>query len=156
MSLRSNASFPTTHRSTRDCAPSRCDPAFWRGRAERRAAPLERRRARDALRVGTPRAHPPVHTFLGAPLLFGTDVLGMLGVANRQGGYDRQQEQLLAVFANQVPVAIRNARLYEEQRGMIGRLQQLRVLLERLGARSRGPRGDRGHQTGLDLTAPAV
>jgi signal transduction histidine kinase len=54
----------------------------------------------------------------------------MLGVANRQGGYDRQQERLLSVFANQVAVAIRNARLYEEQRDMIARLQRLRGQVE--------------------------
>jgi signal transduction histidine kinase len=84
----------------------------------------------DPLHVGTPRGHPPVRTFLGAPLLFGSQVLGMLGVANRAGGYDPQQERLLAVFANQVAVAIRNARLYEEQRNMIARLQQLRGQVE--------------------------
>jgi signal transduction histidine kinase len=54
----------------------------------------------------------------------------MLGVANRQGGYDKQQERLLSVFANQVAVAIRNARLYEEQRNMIARLQRLRGQVE--------------------------
>jgi signal transduction histidine kinase len=86
--------------------------------------------ANDPLHVGTPRGHPPVRTFLGVPLLFGTDVVGMLGVANRGGGYDRQQAQLLSVFGNQVAVAIRNARLYEEQRNMIGRLQQLRGQVE--------------------------
>src|SRR5260370_40905316 len=88
--------------------------------------------ARDALHVagGPPRGHPPVRAVLGAPLLFGTEVLGMLGVANREGGYDRQQERLLSVFANQVAVAIRNARLYEEQRNMIARLQRLRGQVE--------------------------
>jgi signal transduction histidine kinase len=86
--------------------------------------------AHDALHVGTPSGHPPVRTFLGAPLLFGAEVLGMLGVANRQGGYDHQQERLLSVFANQVAVAIRNARLYEEQRNMIARLQRLRGQLD--------------------------
>src|ERR1700687_2925160 len=86
--------------------------------------------AHDALHVGTPRGHPPVRTFLGAPLVFGAEVLGMLGVANRHGGYDKQQERLLSVFANQVAVAIRNARLYEEQRNMIARLQRLRGQVE--------------------------
>src|SRR5712692_6931080 len=86
--------------------------------------------AHDALHVGTPRGHPPVRTFLGTPLVFGSEVLGMLGVANRQGGYDKQQERLLSVFANQVAVAIRNARLYEEQRNMIARLQRLRGQVE--------------------------
>lgn len=84
----------------------------------------------DSLHVGTPRGHPPVRTFLGVPLLFGSDVLGMLGVANREGGYDAQQQRLLAVFGNQVAVAIRNARLYEEQRNMIARLQELRGQVE--------------------------
>jgi signal transduction histidine kinase len=86
--------------------------------------------AHDSLHVGTPRGHPPVRTFLGVPLLFASEVLGMLGVANREGGYDRQQERLLSVFGNQVAVAIRNARLYEEQRNMIARLQQLRGQVE--------------------------
>jgi signal transduction histidine kinase len=86
--------------------------------------------AHDALHVGTPHGHPPVRTFLGIPLVFGAEVLGMLGVANRQGGYDWQQERLLSVFANQVAVAIRNARLYEEQRNMIARLQLLRGQVE--------------------------
>jgi signal transduction histidine kinase len=86
--------------------------------------------AADTLHVGTPRGHPPVRTFLGVPLLFGSEVLGMLGVANCVGGYNQQQQRLLAVFANQVAVAIRNARLYEEQRNMIARLQQLRGQVE--------------------------
>jgi signal transduction histidine kinase len=86
--------------------------------------------AHDALHVGTPRGHPPVRTFLGVPLLFGSEVLGMLGVANRQGGYELQQERLLSVFGNQVAVAIRNARLYEDQRNMIARLQRLRGQVE--------------------------
>lgn len=86
--------------------------------------------AKDALHVGTPRGHPPVRTFLGTPLVFDSEVLGMLGVANREGGYDKQQERLLSVFANQVAVAIRNARLYEEQRNMIARLQRLRGQVE--------------------------
>jgi len=54
----------------------------------------------------------------------------MVGVANRPGGYSFDQERLLSIFANQVAVAIRNARLYEEQRDMIARLQQLRGQVE--------------------------
>ncbi len=84
----------------------------------------------DPLHVGSPNGHPFVRTFLGVPLHFGGEVLGMLGVANRPDGYSFEQQQLLAVFANQVAVAIRNARLYEEQRDMIARLQQLRGQIE--------------------------
>jgi signal transduction histidine kinase len=53
----------------------------------------------------------------------------MVGVANRPGGYDTGNERLLSTFANQVAVAIDNARLYERQREMIAVLQQLHARL---------------------------
>jgi signal transduction histidine kinase len=80
---------------------------------------------RDPLSVGTPPGHPHVQTFLGVPLRVGTDVIGMIGVANRPGGYAADESRLLSTFANQVAVAIDNARLYEHQREMIRRLQSL-------------------------------
>jgi signal transduction histidine kinase len=55
----------------------------------------------------------------------GTTVIGMIGVANRFDGYQPDDERLLSTFANQVAVAIDNARLYERQRQMIERLQLL-------------------------------
>ncbi len=84
----------------------------------------------DPLHIGKPSGHPPVRTFLGVPLHFGGEVLGMIGVANRPRGYTPEQERLLSTFANQVAVAIRNARLYEEQRQMIDRLRDLRGQVE--------------------------
>jgi two-component system nitrate/nitrite sensor histidine kinase NarX len=54
----------------------------------------------------------------------------MIGVANRPDGYGADDELILSTFANQVAVAIENARLYERQREMIASLQQLH---ERLG-----------------------
>jgi signal transduction histidine kinase len=84
----------------------------------------------DPLRVGQPPGHPPVRTFLGVPLRVGSEVIGMNGVANKPGGYDAGDERLLATFANQVAVAIDNARLYERQREMIDGLQQLHMRLD--------------------------
>src|SRR5260370_36007692 len=69
----------------------------------------------DPDRVGQPRGHPPVRTFLGVPLQVGERVIGMIGVANKPSGYTDDEERLLSTFANQVAVAIENARLYEEQ-----------------------------------------
>jgi signal transduction histidine kinase len=83
----------------------------------------------DPHRVGRPDGHPAVRTFLGAPLNVGGTVIGMVGVANRPGGYDAGNERLLSTFANQVAVAIDNARLYERQREMIAVLQQLHARL---------------------------
>jgi signal transduction histidine kinase len=79
----------------------------------------------DPDRVGQPRGHPPVRTFLGVPLQVGARVIGMIGVANKPSGYTTDEERLLLTFANQVAVAIENARLYEDQRRMIDELEQL-------------------------------
>ncbi len=79
----------------------------------------------DPDRVGQPRGHPPVRTFLGVPLQVGERVIGMVGVANKPSGYTADEERLLSTFANQVAVAIENARLYEDQRRMIDELELL-------------------------------
>jgi signal transduction histidine kinase len=89
---------------------------------------------RDRLRVGTPPGHPAVHRFLGIPLRVGPTVIGMIGVANKSRAYGADDERLLSTFANQVAVAIDNARLYERQRDMIGGLQRLQ---QRLGTAER-------------------
>jgi signal transduction histidine kinase len=79
----------------------------------------------DPVRVGQPRGHPPVRTFMGVPLQVGERVMGMIGVANKPHGYTGDEERLLFTFANQVAVAIENARLYEDQRRMIEELEVL-------------------------------
>jgi signal transduction histidine kinase len=87
----------------------------------------------DRDRVGQPRGHPPVRTFLGVPLQVGERVIGMVGVANKPSGYTTDEERLLSTFANQVAVAIENARLYEDQR-RADREQVLRLERERIAA----------------------
>ncbi len=84
----------------------------------------------DDLHVGAPRGHPPVRTFLGVPLRLRDRTIGMIGVANRSDGYHQGHERLLSTFANQVAVAIANARLYEEQQTMIAALQSLHARLD--------------------------
>ena len=79
----------------------------------------------DPDRVGQPPGHPPVRTFMGVPLQVGEKVIGMIGVANKLNGYTADEERLLSTFANQVAVAIENARLYEDQRRMIAELEDL-------------------------------
>jgi GAF domain-containing protein len=79
----------------------------------------------DPLSIGQPPGHPLVRTFLGVPLKLGADIIGMIGVANKENGYGPDDQRLLASFANQVAVAIDNAGLYQHQQQMIARLQQL-------------------------------
>jgi signal transduction histidine kinase len=76
-------------------------------------------------RVGRPDGHPPIHSFLGVPLRLGDTVIGMIGVANKPGGYDSGDERLLSTFAGQVAMAVDSARLYQRQRQVIAEPQQL-------------------------------
>ncbi|HEX8824927.1 MAG TPA: ATP-binding protein [Archangium sp.] len=42
----------------------------------------------DPRRGGLPEGHPPLRCFLGLPFHSATELVGMVGIANRQGGYD--------------------------------------------------------------------
>ena len=79
----------------------------------------------DPYSVGQPQGHPRITKFLGVPLRLKDRVIGMIGVANKSGGYGPDDERLLSTFVAQVAVAVDNARLYEHQRQMIGEFRQL-------------------------------
>jgi PAS domain S-box-containing protein len=72
---------------------------------------------------GLPPGHPPLRHFLGVPLLHGQEVVGMIGVANRPGGYtDNEQAQLVvltqaaALFYDSYRRRQREAQLEEQLR----------------------------------------
>lgn len=62
--------------------------------------------ASDPRRGGLPKGHPPLDAFLGIPFHAGPEMVGMVGVANRAGGYEaavvRDCEPLLATCASLV------------------------------------------------------
>jgi diguanylate cyclase (GGDEF)-like protein/PAS domain S-box-containing protein len=59
---------------------------------------------------GLPPGHPPLHCFLGVPMLRGGQVVGMIGVANRAGGYGAEQQQSLEVLTRTAGVLYDNYR----------------------------------------------
>src|SRR5438034_1901308 len=65
--------------------------------------------------VGFPPGHPPMHTFLGVPILLRGVAYGNLYLTEKDGGGDftDEDEELARVLAAQAAVAIENARLYE-------------------------------------------
>ncbi|CND42002.1 histidine kinase response regulator [Mycobacterium tuberculosis] len=67
---------------------------------------------------GWPVAHPVLKDFLGVPIRDGEDVLGIVFLANKQtpGGFTRDDEDLLTLFAAHAAIAMANARLYEDNR----------------------------------------
>ncbi len=59
--------------------------------------------------------HSHIQSFLGVPLIVGAQVIGMLAVDNtRPNFFTPDHARLIAIFADQVALAIQNARLYSE------------------------------------------
>lgn len=52
----------------------------------------------DPRRGGLPSGHPPLTSFMGMPLLKGSDLIGMVGIANRPGGYDESMTESLQPY----------------------------------------------------------
>ena len=68
--------------------------------------------------VGFPKAHPPMTTFLGAPVRVRERVFGNLYLTDKRGGaeFDDDDEAVLRTLAAAAGVAIDNARLYDDAR----------------------------------------
>ncbi|MFI6781125.1 GAF domain-containing protein [Micromonospora sp. NPDC050276] len=63
---------------------------------------------------GFPANHPPMHSFLGVPVLIRDQVFGNLYLAEKQGGaqFTEDDEEIVVALAAAAGVAIENARLY--------------------------------------------
>jgi signal transduction histidine kinase len=86
--------------------------------------------AEDPRSVGFPANHPPMHSFLGAPVTARGRVYGNLYLTEKQGGadFDADDERALVLLAAQAGVAIENAQLYEEARDHARRLEAIRAI----------------------------
>ncbi len=69
----------------------------------------------DPRAAGTPHGHPPLNAFLGLPFHVGAELVGMLGIANRPGGYDDQLIESLGPLTRSCAFVIR-ARDQERRR----------------------------------------
>src|SRR5438445_10500526 len=74
--------------------------------------------ADDPRSVGFPSNHPPMRSFLGAPVRARGQVFGNIYLTEKAGGGDftAEDEASLEILATQAGVAIANARLYAETR----------------------------------------
>src|SRR5437867_8195578 len=92
------------------------------------ARPLRLRDLADDPRsVGFPPNHPPMRSFLGAPVSARGQVFGNIYLTEKRGAaeFDDDDERALVVLAAQAGVAIANARLYEEASDRARRLEAL-------------------------------
>ncbi|WP_373533356.1 PAS domain S-box protein [Vampirovibrio sp.] len=72
--------------------------------------------AQDPRRGGLPKGHPPLRAFLGLPLYKGSEMVGMIGIANRSSGYDEalaEELQPYLVACANIIVGVRDEALRE-------------------------------------------
>lgn len=88
--------------------------------------------AHDHYAGGRPHGHPPLNAFAGLPIKDGLQMVGLVGLANRQPGYDDELivnlEPLLAFLAKVLNVL----RLQTQQESFVAKLESSRELQERV------------------------
>ena len=79
---------------------------------------------------GFPPDHPPMHSFLGVPIIVRDHIFGRLYLTEKHGGdeFSKDDERLALAFASQAGVAVENARLVEQIKE---RTEDLAILEER-------------------------
>jgi len=92
----------------------------------------------DPRRGGLPPGHPAMRSFLGVPLFHGGEMLGMVGLANRPGGFDQalvDRLQPLFTSVGAILGAVCNDRERREAENALRASEtQLRAVLEMAGA----------------------
>jgi two-component system, NarL family, sensor histidine kinase DevS len=92
--------------------------------------------ADDPRSAGFPPNHPPMHSFLGVPILSGEQLLGQIYLTNKQNYFEftESDEGVIETLAAYAAVAITNARLYEDllshETALTARNQDLALLNE--------------------------
>ena len=85
-------------------------------------------------RVGLPKGHPPLTSFLGSPLIYEDKVVGMIAVGNRTEGYTKDEQQMLESLAPVVVEAIKRRRadksLHQSEEQALLRAQELETVLD--------------------------
>jgi signal transduction histidine kinase len=86
--------------------------------------------AADPRSVGFPPGHPPMRTFLGAPISLRGVAYGNLYLTEKEGGvdFDQEDEEVASLLGAQAAVAIENARLYESATAWSRQLESLQEI----------------------------
>lgn len=69
----------------------------------------------DPRSAGIPPGHPALNSFLGVPAVTGGEVVGMIGVANRPGGYRRGEQRKIGILTNALALLFDNYRRVERE-----------------------------------------
>lgn len=88
----------------------------------------------DPRRGGLPAGHPRLDAFLGLPFYYGDVLLGMVGLANREQGYDQELVDYLQPFLDSCGLLIHAERVQRLRKEAEQELEDYRSNLERLVA----------------------
>ena len=85
---------------------------------------------------GFPPHHPPMHSFLGVPIIGRRGVFGNLYLTEKLGGghFTEEDEYIALLLAAQAAAAVENARLHGESARLLDEVQQLQRARERFFA----------------------
>ena len=85
---------------------------------------------------GFPPHHPPMHSFLGVPIVGKRGVFGNLYLTEKLGGelFTEEDEHIAVLLAANTAAAVENARLHEESARLLEEVQQLHRARERFFA----------------------
>ncbi len=75
-------------------------------------------------RVGLPEGHPPITSFLGAPLADSGKVIGLIALANREGGYTAREQEDLEALALAFAETLRRGQAEDKIRQMNAELER--------------------------------
>lgn len=64
--------------------------------------------------IGLPAGHPEIQSFLGVPLTAEGNTVGMIGLANRAGGYRNEDLQIVEIMSHTILQAFRHKRTQQE------------------------------------------
>ena len=74
---------------------------------------------------GLPPGHPPMHSFLGVPIFKGKETVGLIGIANRSGGYTGQELSYLETMSQATGVLYDSYRQNLKRRALEGHQEKL-------------------------------
>jgi signal transduction histidine kinase len=85
---------------------------------------------------GFPPHHPPMHSFLGVPIVGRRGVFGNLYLTEKLGGalFTDEDEYVAVLLASSIAAVVENARLHEESARLLEEVQQLHRARERFFA----------------------
>lgn len=74
----------------------------------------------DRHAAGTPHGHPPLNSFLGIPFMNGEELIGMIGLANKEGGFSDVDIEYLKPLSQTLSIVLKSIKLQSENKSILG------------------------------------